>query len=704
MAPSGFQQFRRPEKLFGIFTRLTVLPGVGEKLAAVLRKRMGEHVIDLLRHLPVGVVDRSQRPPVPDIEDGSVVTLEVTVMSHQKPRPRSRSPWRVLTETSTGPVDIVYFHAKGDYVSKLLPVNTTRIVSGRAERYNNKVQIVHPDHVVAPEKADSLPQFEAVYPLTAGLTTKVLGRTMGAALERVPDLPEWIKPELLERFNWPSWRQATLDAHRPEKPYDILPGCPSRARLAYDELLANQLALGLVRNASSRDQGRAFDGDGRLRDALIQQLPFNLTKAQERVIGEVAEDQVSSHRMLRLIQGDVGSGKTLVAVAAMLRVVECGAQAALLAPTEILARQHHATLTTLLEPLGIEPGLLISKMKSPDKKATLSGLADGSLSIVVGTHALLTEDVAFHDLGLGVVDEQQRFGVRQRLVLGDKGKGVDVLVMTATPIPRTLALTSFGELQTSQIDEKPPGRKPVKTGLAELGQTDTVVGRLRQAIDAGRQAYWICPLVDESDSIDVAAAEERCAMLRTALPDANPGLVHGRMDAGQRDEAMERFRSGDAKLLVATSVVEVGVDVPNASIMIIEHAERFGLAQMHQLRGRVGRGEEEASCLLLYKAPLSETAEARLGIMKESDDGFRIAEKDLELRGPGEILGQRQSGDPDFVLANLAVHGDLLKLAFDQAQEALTGNPELAGEDGETLKLLLALFERDLAISYLAGG
>ena len=704
MSPSRFQQFNRPEKLFGLFTRLTVLPGVGDKLAKVLNKRVGEHVIDLLRHLPVGVVDRSQRPPVPSIEEGTVVTLEVTVTSHQKPRPRSRSPWRVITEADTGPVDIVYFHAKGDYVAKLLPAGSTRIVSGRAERYNNKVQIVHPDHVVAPEKADSLPRFEAVYPLTAGLTPRVLGRAMAAALERAPDLPEWIAPAMLDRFGWPSWQKATIEAHHPVKLTDLLAGSPARSRLAYDELLANQLALGLVRNASSRDRGRPFEGDGRLREALMGHLPFKLTGAQERVIGEISADQTSSHRMLRLVQGDVGSGKTVVALMAMLQVVECGSQAALLAPTEILARQHHATLSVLLKPMGIEPGLLLSRMKAADRKAVLAGLAAGEVPIVVGTHALLTETVEFRDLGLGVVDEQHRFGVRQRLVLGDKGEDADVLVMTATPIPRTLAMTAYGDLQSSNIDEKPEGRKPVKTATAALGQANRVIERLRQAISEGRQAYWICPLVDESDKLDIAAAEERHTMLSAALPDAKPELVHGRMDGEARDQAMERFRSGEARLLVATTVVEVGVDVPSASIRIIEHAERGGLAQMHPLRGRVGRGEEEASCLLLFKGPLSETAEARLSIMKESNDGFRIAEEDLKLRGPGELLGQRQSGDPDFVIADLAFHGDLLNLAFEQAEAILAADPELAGDGGEVMRLLLALFERDRAISYLAGG
>ena len=704
MSPSNFKHFKRPEALFRLFAPLTALPGVGDKLASVMRKRVGNHVIDLLRHLPNGVIDRSRRPAIPHIENGSVVTLELQVTGHDKPPRNSRRPWRVATSNDTGLVDLVFFHARGDYVEKLLPTGSTRIVSGRAEWFQNKVQIAHPDHVIAPERETDMPQYEAVYPLTAGLTPKTLAKSMKAALDRIPKLDEWISQQRLDGFGWPSWDVAAQAVHLPRKDADLLPNAPARARLAYDELLANQLALALVRLGSGAEKGRAFPQQGHLVPQLMQSLPFGLTGAQERVLAEITADQISERRMLRLVQGDVGSGKTVVALLAMLHVVCCKAQAALLVPTEILARQHHATLTTLLAPLGITPGLLHSKMKAAEKREVLAGLENGSIPIVVGTHALLSDQVIFHDLGLAVVDEQHRFGVRQRLVLGDKGNGVDVLVMTATPIPRTLAMTAYGDLVASQIDEKPPGRKPVTTTAMPIDRSDDVIERLRQATSAGKQVYWICPLVDESDSLDIAAAEERHIMLRAAMPDANPTLVHGRMDAETRDQAMESFRNGESKLLVATTVVEVGVDVPNASIMIIEHAERFGLAQMHQLRGRVGRGDDQASCLLLYKSPLSETAHARLAIMRESNDGFRIAEEDLKLRGPGEVLGRRQSGDPDFILADLAYHADLLALAHDDVRNILDRNPELDGVEGDRLKLLLALFERDQAVTYLAGG
>ena len=701
---SRYRRFQRPEALFTLFAPLVALPGVGDKLAGLLKKKIGSHVVDLLRHLPVGVIDRTKRPAIPNIEHGALVTLEVLVTKHDKPPWQSRRPWRVFAENETGQIEIIFFRTKGDYVEKLLPLGQKRIISGRAEWFQHKVQIAHPDHVVAPEKAGQLPMYEPVYPLTAGLTPKMIQKAMQGGLERVPALPEWFDSSLLAWFQGPTWDQAMQKVHRPERAHDLMPGSPERARLAYDELLANQMALAIVRHLSTREQGRVFAGDGQLRRQLIENLPFTLTGAQDRVIREILTDQHQSDRMLRLVQGDVGAGKTLVALMAMLNVMETGAQSALLAPTEILARQHFASISAMLEPLGIKPGLLLGKMKAAEKRETLAGMANGGLPIVIGTHALLSDGVEFHDLGLAVVDEQHRFGVRQRLILGEKGQGVDVLVMTATPIPRTLAMTAYGDLMSSQIDEKPPGRKPITTTSLPIDRADDVIARLKTVLAEGKQAYWICPLVDESDVLDVQAAEERFTMLKAALPHANPQLVHGRMDAETRDAAMEDFRSGEAKLLVATTVVEVGVDVPQASIMIIEHAERFGLAQMHQLRGRVGRGHDASSCLLLYKAPLSETATARLNIMKDSNDGFRIAEEDLKLRGPGEVLGRRQSGDPEFTLADLAYHGDLLELARDQVHRILEENPTLEGTEGERIKLLLALFERDRAVTYLAGG
>jgi ATP-dependent DNA helicase RecG len=624
----------------------------------------------------------------------------------------------VFCQNETGELELVFFHAHSDYIAKQLPVGARRIVSGRVDLFQGRVQMAHPDHIVAPENSDSMPLLEPIYPLTAGLTPKILRRTLTDALTRLPDLPEWIPEAILSTQKWPGFADAMRAVHAPQSEADLLPTSPARARLAFDELLANQLALIMVRQqAGDSAPGRSFTTSGKLVGALKDSLAFDMTAAQHRAISEITADQVAPKRMLRMLQGDVGSGKTLVALAAMLSVVESGAQAALLAPTEVLARQHHASLSALLQPLQIEVGLLLGQGRTsaqkPDasqqnqveppptqrsRKATLAAMADGTLSLVVGTHALLSDTAVFKDLGVAVIDEQHRFGVRQRILLGEKGRNVDVMVMTATPIPRSLAMTAYGDLDHSQLDEKPVGRLPIDTRVIAGERLDDIVDGLRRALGDGKRAYWICPLVDESDQLDIAAAEARFASLSHALPGISVALAHGKMKAAERDSAMQDFRTGRAQLLVATTVVEVGVDVPEASIIVIEHAERFGLAQLHQLRGRVGRSSTQSSCLLVYYPPLSETASKRLSVMRETNDGFVIAEEDLSLRGPGEFLGQRQSGVPEFVLADLAVHRDLLAMARTEAHTMLAAN---ASSD---INLLLCLFERDSAVKFLAAG
>ena len=699
---------KRPPQLFALFAGTTVLPGVGAKLAAILEKRVGAHVIDVLRHLPVGLIDRRARPDLNNIVDGSIATFEILVVKHDKPPHGTRRPWRVLTENESGRLDILFFHARDDYVARMLPAGERRIVSGRVEIRQGRAQMAHPDHIVRPDDRASMPEMEPTYPLTAGLTPKALRRAIEGALDRVPDLTEWIPDEIMTRFDWPDFATAMRRVHSPETADDLLPTAAARARLAFDELLANQLALSLVRHAAADSTpGRSFAGDGSLTTALSSELPFSLTGAQRRAIDDIRNNQISERRMLRMLQGDVGSGKTLVALFAMLQVVEAGAQAALLAPTEVLARQHHKTINGFLAPLGLEARLLLGQGRAggtgnAGRRQVIEELANGSAQIVIGTHALISENVTYHNLGLAVVDEQHRFGVRQRIMLGQKGQGVDVIVMTATPIPRSLAMTAYGDLDHSRLDEKPAGRLPIDTRALPLDRLADVVARLHSALADGKRAYWICPLVEESEKLDVAAAEERHAALSKALPDLTVALAHGKMKAAERDSAMQAFRDGDAQLLVATTVVEVGVDVPEASVIIIEHAERFGLAQLHQLRGRVGRSDTASSCLLLYQGPLSETANARLGVMRETNDGFEIAERDLELRGPGEFLGQRQSGLPEFVLADLAAHRDLLGLARDVASNMLD-DQDRPIDPGKT-DMLLSLFERDSAVRFLASG
>jgi ATP-dependent DNA helicase RecG len=707
---------KRPPEIFQLFAATTSLAGVGAKLASVLEKRVGSYVIDVLRHLPIGLIDRRQRPALDAVVDGSMATIEILVIKHDRPPRGTRRPYRVFCQNDTGELELVFFHAHNDYIAKQLPIGERRIVSGRVELFQGRVQMAHPDHIVVPEHSASMPLLEPVYPLTAGLTPKILRRTIADALKRIPDLPEWIPAPIMAEHNWPNFADAMRAVHAPQSETDLLPTSPARARLAFDELLANQLALSMVRRqASDTAPGRCFAPQGQLLAALTADLPFEMTAAQHAAIGEITADQAAPKRMLRMLQGDVGSGKTLVALAAMLTVAETGAQAALLAPTEVLARQHHASLNALLRPLKMEVGLLLGQGRTSNaaaddalpngvnhaprtRKDTLAAMADGTISLVVGTHALLSDTAIFHDLGLAVIDEQHRFGVRQRILLGEKGRDVDVLVMTATPIPRSLAMTAYGDLDHSRLDEKPVGRLPIDTRAMAKDRLNEIVDGLRRALHDGKRAYWICPLVDESDKLDIAAAEDRFTALTHALAGIGVALAHGKMKAAERDAAMQAFRTGQAQLLVATTVVEVGVDVPEASIIVIEHAERFGLAQLHQLRGRVGRSTAQSSCLLVYQPPLSETANKRLSVMRDTNDGFVIAEEDLNLRGPGEFLGQRQSGVPEFVLADLAAHRDLLAIAREQAQIMLAGNGM------HHINLLLSLFERDSAVKFLAAG
>lgn len=692
----------RPEILNRLFRPTTALAGVGPRIAKLIERLAGPKVIDILFHLPREIIDRQVVPSISGAPSGKIATLALTVLKHQPARVK-RQPYRIRCSDGTEELTLVFFHAREDYLRRVLPEGALRLVSGSVDRFRGDTQITHPDYILAPEDAKDLPLVEPVYPLTEGLTLKTLGKAVRAALEDVPTLPEWQDRGYNKKQGWPGWRDALTAVHAPDSEAALSATTPAHARLAYDELLANQLALQIMREKMRKRPGRSIKGDGRYSKKVIAALPFELTSSQRVALSEIAGDLAAPSAMLRLLQGDVGSGKTLVALLAMLEAVECGGQAALMAPTEILARQHLATIEPLLAPLGLKTAILTGRDKAAAKRQTLAALADGDIDIVVGTHALFQESVEMKDLMLAVIDEQHRFGVHQRLNLAGKGKGVDVLVMTATPIPRTLLLTAYGDLESSQLREKPVGRQPIDTRTVPLNRlsevTDAVARRLRE----GAKAYWVCPLVEESELSDLAAAEDRYAELKARFGDS-VALVHGKMKGPEKDAAMARFSEGDANILVATTVIEVGVDVPDATIMIIEHAERFGLAQLHQLRGRVGRGAGASSCLLLYAQPLGETARARLKILRESEDGFRIAEEDLRLRGGGEILGTKQSGLPAFRLADLAVHGDLLATARDDAKLILNQDPDLSGPRGDALRVLLYLFERDAAVLTLRSG
>ncbi len=693
----------RPEILFPLFAPARSLPGIGPRLEKLVTKLAGDKVADLLWHLPSGLVDRRRRPKIAEARDGEIATIEVQVGLHVPPRIK-RLPYRVHVHDETGEMQLIFFNPHADYLARALPEGARRLVSGKVEFYQGAPQMTHPDHVVSLEEAASLPLIEPIYPLTAGLPLKSVQKAIAAAVERAPELPEWQDGAWLRARNWAGWRASVQAAHAPRSEADLAPDAPSRARLAYDELLANQLALGLVRLRLRRQPGRRIRGDGHLREKAMAALPFALTGAQRMALAEIEADMASEHRMLRLLQGDVGSGKTVVALLAMLNAVEAGFQAVMMAPTEILARQHHAGLAPLCAAAGVRLELLTGRDKGKRRSEVLDAAAAGEIDILVGTHALFQEDVAFKALAFAVVDEQHRFGVHQRLMLTAKGgPGTDILVMTATPIPRTLTLTAYGDMEVSRLTEKPPGRQPVDTRALPLERLDEVVEAMRRALAHGAQVYWVCPLVEESDEIDAAAAEERHKHLQ-AVFGGKAGLIHGRMKAAEKDAAMARFEAGETRILVATTVIEVGVDVPAATVMVIEHAERFGLAQLHQLRGRVGRGAGKSTCLLLYQAPLGETAAARIRIMRETEDGFRIAEEDLRLRGAGELLGTRQSGMPVFRLADVERQGELLAAAHDDARLIIERDPELESARGKALRVLLYLFGRDESIRYLRSG
>ncbi len=680
----------RPEILFPLFASATSLKGVGPKIAPLLEKVAGPLVRDVAITLPQGLVHR-RRTTCAAALDGEVQTFVVSIHEHLKPR-RDGLPYRIRAADETGFIYLVFFKVFGDHLLRSHPVGSRRAVSGRVERFREvELQMTHPDYMIDAKLVDEIPLIETVYPATAGLPSRTVRKLALEALERAPALPEWIDPAWKARQQWPAWREALGAAHHPASDLDLAPQTVNRRRLAYDELLAHQLALAR-RKAAFRKTDAAVILASPLADQLEAALPFRLTGAQIRALAEIRGDLASGKRMSRLLQGDVGSGKTVVAMLATADVAAAGLQTVIMAPTEILARQHFETIAAPLEAIGVSVVLLTGRDKGAARTEKLRRLASGEAAVAVGTHALFQDDVDYHALGFSIIDEQHRFGVNERKRLQAKGEAAHLLAMSATPIPRTLELTVYGDLDVSRLEEKPPGRTPVATRAVPNARMDEVIDRLRTVTAAGAQAFWVCPLVSESELSDLAAAESRAAYLRKALG-PSVGLVHGQLAATDKDQVMSDFADGKVSVLVATTVVEVGVNVPNASIMVIEHAERFGLAQLHQLRGRVGRGLRESACVLLYDPPLSKTGEARLNILRETDDGFLIAEKDLELRGGGDPLGLKQSGFPAYRLADPVAHRDLIAVAADEARLILARDPGLTSELGKAVRVLIELFD-----------
>ncbi|HXW23064.1 MAG TPA: ATP-dependent DNA helicase RecG [Rhodomicrobium sp.] len=690
---------------------LNSLKGLGPRGEELLTKLLAKplsppRVADLLWHLPSGYLDRRLTASILEAAPGAVTTLVVTpVRYNAPPKGAARAPLRIVCEDESASLDVVFFHGDRAAIRRLLPLNEIRIVSGRVERYGTRLQMAHPDFILAPSERGKLPAIEPIYPLTLGLTQKFLYRLMGDALSRAPDAPEWLEASLVEQEGWPSFWRALHILHRPQSPADLALWPKARERLAFDEVFSAQLAISLVRRSYRQLSGRSLPGDGCLAQRMRNALPYSLTRSQEQALAEIKADMLASRRMLRLLQGDVGSGKTVVAALAMSAAVEAGAQAAMMAPTDVLARQHLETLKPLCEAAGIRLGYLSGREQGKTRALLLDQLATGKIQILVGTHALFQPDVAFHDLGLAVVDEQHRFGVAQRLALQEKARAgdADILVMTATPIPRTLLLSLHGDLDVSQLIEKPAGRKPVLTRTVPQERLEDIIEGLHRALREGAQVYWVCPAVDSETARDMTSAEERAAHLRQIFGE-RVGLVHGRLSGADKDAAIAAFAARETSILVATTVIEVGVNVPAATVMIIENAEMFGLAQLHQLRGRVGRGAAQSSCVLLYEGPLSETAKSRLDILRQVEDGFVIAEEDLRLRGGGEVLGPRQSGDPGFRIAQWPQAAPLVDRASDLARYLLHRDPYLESEQGLAARRCLILFERDDAMRLLQAG
>jgi ATP-dependent DNA helicase RecG len=700
----------RPSILDPLFASLASLPGIGAKTGELYARLLGRdsldecRIIDLLFHVPQGLIDRRKQPGIALSPQGAIVTVTARVDRHQPPpRGNGNVPYRVFLQDHTGELALVFFRAKGNWLEKALPVDETVMVSGKVDWFNGRPSMVHPDHMARLSEGESLPLIEPIYGLTAGLSTKMLRKTIDAAVAKIPDLPEWLDAALLRQQSFATAADALRQVHNPRDEHDIDPQSPMRRRLAYDEFLAGQLSLALVRARLRKTPGTPVSPTGDLSGKVVAALPFSLTSSQSAAIADILRDMAGTDRMLRLLQGDVGSGKTVVALLSMLAAVESGGQAVLMAPTEILARQHFATLGQMLKGTGVTIEILTGRTKGRERDDILERIASGSASIIIGTHALFQDSVSYQNLLLAVVDEQHRFGVHQRLRLTAKGISPHMLVMTATPIPRTLVLAAFGDMDVSKLTEKPAGRKPIQTVIMPVERVGDIIDRLRSAVAEGRKAYWICPLVEESDEVPLMSVDERHAILAEAFG-AKAALIHGRMSGPEKDAIMLAFKNGETRVLVATTVIEVGVDVPDATIMVIEHAERFGLAQLHQLRGRVGRGSEASSCILLYKGPLGENGQARLKIMRDTEDGFLIAEEDLRLRGEGELLGTRQSGTPGFAIASLEAHADLLEIARKDAHYLLEMDPDLTSPRGEAIRTLLYLFRRDEAIRFLHAG
>lgn len=693
----------RPEILFPLFGQLTQFTGIGPKIAINLSKLNINSPRDLLFTLPHSLLIRNKIETVLDAINNDIIIIEIIVDEHLENQQKNR-PYKINVSDAKASFQLVFFHARKNWLWDLFPIGEKVLISGKLEYFDGKAQITHPDYVFKPGNEEQIPTLEPIYSLSAGVTQKTLSKATRQALNLLPMINEWISPSIINKFAWPTWVNALKDAHEPKSINHITFDSPNRLRLAYDEMLAHQLTLAIARENYRKSKGIKNIGNKSLSKKVMEFIPFELTNAQKRVIEEIRNDMSQPFRMNRLLQGDVGSGKTLIAFLCMVTAIEAGGQAVIMAPTEILTKQHEDTLKPLAEKAGIVLESLSGRDKGKERKSKIEAIAAGKIQIIVGTHAVFQESIKYNDLRLAIIDEQHRFGVRQRMDLGNKGDAVDILIMTATPIPRSLALTNYGDMELSEVDEKPIGRKPINTVMVSSSRILEVIDRLKVAIETGNQIYWVCPLVEESEFLELTSAEDRANNLSKVLGKNNIGLVHGKMSGEEKDRVMSDFVDNKIKILVATTVIEVGVDVPNATIIVIEHSERFGLSQLHQLRGRVGRGADASTCLMIYEPPLGKTAKKRLEAIRETNDGFKIANVDLKLRGAGDVLGVSQSGLPKFRMADIETQSHLMEMAKDEARLIMTNDPSLNSQQGKALRNLLYIMGADEYIKLLSVG
>ena len=695
----------RPQFLFPLFGSLENLKGIGSKTVLNLKKIGIYKPLDFLYSFPTNLKTRVFANTVSDLNVNKVVIIKIKIIKHNFKY--FKGPLNIEVTDGLKKINLIFFNAKNDWIKKNFPIEQERIISGKLEKYKNQFQIIHPDYIEKIFDIDKIPVIEPIYSLTKGISQKVFLNSVNQILQLISEEIsncEWINKKRLKEMNWTDFKNSLKKIHNPKTNEDISLNSNYRLRLAYDELLSHQLSLVIARSFSKKNTKKRKKIGYKFSTLMKKRLPFSLTNSQEKCIAEIQSDLSNDERMYRLIQGDVGSGKTLVAFFSMLFVAENSGQAVLMVPTDILAKQHYNNFQEYTKNIEVNSVLLTGKMKTNEKKQVLEAIKLGQADIIIGTHSLFQKGVIFENLELVIIDEQHKFGVQQRHDLIQKGENLDILVMTATPIPRTLELANYGDMDISRILDKPMNRQKIDTSIISEKKIEILISRISEICKKGTQSYWVCPLIEEGDKSELVAIEQRFSSLNKMLPGIKIDILHGKMSEEQKNKIMTSFKNGNIQILLATTVIEVGIDVPNATIIVIEGAERFGLAQLHQLRGRVGRGKKQSNCILIYSKNIGRLGKERLEVLRKFDNGFDIAEEDLKMRGGGNPIGQQQSGIPKFRIANLDFDKELLSYANQDANEIIKNNKYLKGEHGKNLRVLLHLMNKDNSLKLLESG